>query len=318
MNTPREQRGVALLTVLLLAALVSGLVVTALDDVRFGVRGASNGQAIARARWVALGAEVVARERILQHQAAPPFAIDPAAEARIALPVEGGMLWMQLRDATTCFNLNSVAEGAGEQWQRRDAGVARYLALLAALGVPRERAEALGNALVDWIDSDQVRSAAGAEDRDYAGYRTGGTLLAEPSELRAIAGYDAGTYSRIRPFVCALPDARPLAININALRPGDGALVAMLGGGVLDAAAGARVLAARPRSGWQDTADFWALPALSAVAEADRGAIALRGSLFELQADVAQGDALLEMSALLQVEGHDRTRLVARRWSEPE
>ena len=316
--TGHGQRGVALLTVLLLVALVSGLVVAALDDVRFGVRGASNAQAIAQARWHALGAEVVARERIRLLQAAPPAVATADDSAPLVLPVEDGTVSVHLRDASTCFNLNSVVEGAGEQWQRRQAGVDRYLALLAAAETPPATATMLADALVDWIDSDQVRSPAGAEDRDYAGYRTGGTLLAEPSELRAIAGYGEAIYVRLRPLVCALPDPMPLVVNVNALDAGHGPMLAMLTAGALDAAAGRRVLAARPPRGWQDADAFWALPALAGVDPGARGAISVRGNLHALRVEVELGDALLEMSALLHADAAGDARLLARRWSEPE
>ena len=236
----------------------------------------------------------------------------------MVFPIEHGLIQAQLADASTCFNLNSVAEGAGDLLQRRERGAREFDTLLRELGIPAHRSAALVDALVDWIDSDQVRSSVGAEDRDYHGYGTAGTLLAGPSELRAIAGYDEATYARLRPFVCALPEARPLAININALDPRHAPLLGMLTGGAIDAAAARRVLAARPAGGWQDTADFWSLPALSGVAETARGTIGVRGSVFELRAQVSQGDALLEMSALLQVEGSDGARLLARRWSEPE
>src|SRR5690606_39757620 len=85
------------------------------------------------------------------------------------------------------------------------------------------QAQGMADALADWIDSDDQRAPLGAEDRSYAaradGYRTGATLLAEPSELRAIRGYDAVAYARLRPHVCALPVGGPSPVNVNALVP---------------------------------------------------------------------------------------------------
>src|SRR3546814_3276288 len=96
------------------------------------------------------------------------------------------MIRARLSDATACFNLNSVVEGTGELWQRRESGSRQFTALLRALDVPQVQADGLVDSLVDWIDSDQAPGPAGAEDASYLvrdpAYRTGGALLAEVTE----------------------------------------------------------------------------------------------------------------------------------------
>ena len=64
MTAARSQRGVALLTVLLLVAVMTVLVTVMLDDIRFALRRAGNAQALAQARWHALGAEQMALTQI--------------------------------------------------------------------------------------------------------------------------------------------------------------------------------------------------------------------------------------------------------------
>ncbi|MFX5142234.1 hypothetical protein ABTC48_21370, partial [Acinetobacter baumannii] len=58
-------------------------------------------------------------------------------------------------------------------------------------------------ALTDWMDADAEAAPGGAEDARYAGlatpYRTGGIMLADVSEMRAVAHIDAGLYDRLRP-----------------------------------------------------------------------------------------------------------------------
>src|SRR3546814_11535316 len=87
------------------------------------------------------------------------------------------MIRARLSDATACFNLNSVVEGTGELWQRRESGSRQFTALLRALDVPQVQADGLVDSLVDWIDSDQAPGPAGAEDASYLvrdpAYRTG-------------------------------------------------------------------------------------------------------------------------------------------------
>ena len=325
-----RQRGVALLTVLLLVAVMTLLVTGILDDIRFGLRRAGNAQAIAQAQWYALGTEAVARRKIRELTRRSPglTALDGDWNGRtLPFPIEdgeGGMVSVRVFDAATCFNLNSVVEGATEQWQRRELGVRQYLALLEASGFDEQHARGLADALVDWIDTDAVRSPLGAEDGSYAlrrpAYRTAGTLLAEVSELRAIDGYSPATYARLRPHVCALPTAELSPVNVNTLTADDAPLLAMLTLGALDTAQARRIIAARPAGGWRDHAAFWSQPALAAASVPNPvlEQTGLRTRYFGLHAQVEYGDAQAVLSELFEHGDDGAIALVARRWTADE
>lgn len=317
----RRQQGVALLTVLLLVAVMSVLVMSVLDDIRFGLRRASNAQAMAQAQWYALGAETLAIAQIERLAARDGGRITLAGHWNnqpFVFPIEHGAISARLFDATTCFNLNSVVEGAGEQWRRRELGVQQFIALLRALDIPERQTNTLADALVDWIDSDQAGGAGGAEDTTYLArrpaYRTSGTLLAETSELRAIAGFDSDVYVRLHPHVCALPTDALSPINVNTLGEDDAILLSMLTNGTIGADAARRVVAARPPAGWPDIASFWARPALAPFAAPDPvlDQVALRTRFFGLHAQVEYAGAQVVLSALFEHSG-GRARLVARR-----
>ena len=318
----QRQRGVALLVTLVLVAVVTILVVAMLDDIRFGLRRAGNAALVAQAQWHALGAEAVARKLVVSR---PEVGRNGHA---FEFPIEdeggpGGRVHGRLEDATACFNLNSVVEGAGEQWQRRADGVAQFVALQEALGLPRGSALELADTLVDWIDADQQPGERGAEDAAYLAREprqlTASTLLAEPSELRALRGMTPATYALLRPWVCALPDVTLSPVNVNALDEGDLPIVRMLAGGAIGAAAAQRVIAARPAGGWSGEAQFWAQPALAAVqpSPAVHAQVHTRSRYYRLQVAVEHGDAQVELTSLF---GHDggRTRLLARRWNTEE
>src|SRR5690606_184151 len=159
-----------------------------------GSRG-SKRQTLGQGRWEALGAETLAMAQIDKLSARDAGRTTLAGDWNdrpLVFPIEHGTISARLSDATTCFNLNSVVMGAPELWQRNDTGSQQFGALLHALDVPAHEADALVDALVDWIDTDTTPGASGAEDATYLSrtpaHRTSGTLLAEPSELRAIAG----------------------------------------------------------------------------------------------------------------------------------
>jgi general secretion pathway protein K len=322
------ERGVALLTVLLLVAVMTLLLVAVLDDIRFGLRRAGNAQAVAQAQWHALGAEAMAMAQIrrLARRGDGRTTLEGGWNGRPFLFPTGdagtppGLVRMRVSDATACFNLNSVVWGAAEQWRRYDPGVHQFRALLRALEVPAHRAEALVDALVDWIDSDQERGGAGAEDTDYGDYRTAGTLLGEASELRAIRGYDADTYARLRPHVCALPVAAVSPVNVNTLDDGDALILGMLTDNAVAPDVARRILATRPPGGWRDPEAFWAHPALVAagVPEPVRRQVELRTRYFKLQAEVEHEGADVVLGALLEHDPAGGVRLLARRWTPEE
>ena len=320
-SRPSKQRGVALLTVLMLVAVMTVMVMGMLDDIRFGVRRAVNAQAMAQAQRYAIGTEEVAMSRIALLDRAAGGRTTLAGDWQdrtMAFPVERGLIAARLSDGGNCFNLNSVVEGTAELWQRRDLGVQQYLALLRELGIEGQRAQSLADALVDWIDSDQVRSPLGAEDTDYAtrrpAYRGSGALLAEASELRAIDGYDATTYARLRPHVCALPEDILSPLNPNTLTEDDAALLSMLTLGALRATQARRVIGTRPPGGWPDLASVWRDPVLAATGAPDavREQLTLRTRYFGLHTRVEHDGAQLVLSALIRNDAAG-PRLVARR-----
>jgi general secretion pathway protein K len=322
----KREEGAALLTVLLLVAAMSALAVGVLDDIRFGLRRTANAETVGQAQWYALGAEIVARERLTRLTAQ-----DTVARAAsdwngrwLLYPIDSGVIRARMSDAGLCFNLNSVVQGALEQWSRRELGLKQFVALLRALDIGPREADALAETLADWIDSDGNRSTLGGEDDAYANsappYRTSGTLLSEVSELRAIRGFTPEVYARIRPFVCALPTPDLSPINVNLLDATNSILLTMLMEGQLNAAAAIEVIESRPDRGWQTVDEFWRNPVLSEHLPADTvlDQVSLRTRFFRLEADVeyAGGDAL--MTSLFEHAPAGLIRLIARRWTVEE
>ncbi|MBV6786827.1 type II secretion system minor pseudopilin GspK [Xanthomonas axonopodis pv. nakataecorchori] len=327
LHVPARQRGVALLTVLLLVAVMTLLMAAVLEDLRFGLRRSGNGQAMTQAQWYALGSEAVARQRLQALSQRDPLrtTLDGGwNDQPVRFPLDDGAVSVRLRDRGGCFNLNSVVVGAPEQWQRSDEGARQYRALLEVLGVAPQQTHALTDALVDWIDSDTQPGVHGAEDDRYlqvaAPRRTGATLLAGVSELRAIAGYTPQLIAQLQPYVCALPEGRLSPININTLRLDDAPVLVALTGGALELPAARRVIAARPAGGWRDVRMFLSQPALmqAELSNAVLEQLELRTRYFSLYSQVDHAGAQVMLEALLQQETAGRVRLVARQWSSDQ
>lgn len=324
-GTRRE--GMALLTVLLLVAVMSVVAVAILDDVRFSVRRTANVEFQSQAQWYAAGVETLARGQIASLMAAGPgrTPLEPAWNGRpIRFPIDGGILTATVTDGQACFNLNSLVLGVGEDLTARPLGAQQFRALGRAVGAPDSRMRAIADALTDWLDADTTPSPLGAEDGAYAGlaspYRTGGVMLAEVSELRAVKGVDAETYRRLRPYLCALPTTRLSPLNVNTLTPAQAPLVTMLTNGAVGPERARAVIASRPRDGWVDAAAFWSQPALATV-QVDpeaRDQVTVLTRYFDLRVDIELGGSRAVRTALLEAGSDGRVRTVIQRWTPEE
>ncbi len=269
---PEGERGAALLAVLLLVAVIGALSAAALERLRLSTSLAANVAALDQARGFAIGVESLLALRIDDLVAASPERTTLAGgwngEARRLPMPGGGIAEARLRDGGNCFNINSVAQGQPPAaLTQRPAGVAQFANLMRALDIPEGTARRIAEAAGDWVDGDSDRSREGAEDETYGdaaeGYRTGNTLFADVSELRAVSGMTQEIYERLRPWLCALPTAELSPINVNTLGIDQAPLVAMLAPEQIPVEAARRAIAARPAAGWESLTDFYSHPALA-------------------------------------------------------
>jgi general secretion pathway protein K len=323
---PPGQRGAALLAVLLLVAVMAALSVLALEKLRLSTRLSANGAALDQARAFALGAEAVVASRITDLNAREHDRTSLAGNwqgqmQRIPIPL--GYAGATVTDGGNCFNLNSVAQGLiPTALVARPAGIAQFATLMRLLGIDDRVAHHIAAALGDWVDGDSVPDPDGAEDETYAKattpYRAANTLLAEPSELRAVSGVTPEIYAALRPYICALPTATPSVINVNTLTPDQAVLLAMLAPG-LDRNSARAIIAGRPAQGWADSGAFWSQPALATanpVGDA-RGQVGVRTAWFNVRLDVMLGAMQVQEMALID-GSRAPAKLVWRRWGEGE
>lgn len=317
-----SERGAALLTVLLLVAVIAVLAGTALEKLRLSTRIGSNAVALDQARAFAQAAEILAVAKVSDLLARDPSRVTLAggwSDKPFPLPIPGGIATARVSDGGNCFNLNSLVVETGPGVYAAYSPARRQFArLIRLVGAPTASPEGIAAATADWIDSDNAPVEQGSEDASYTGYRPADTLMVDPSELRAVAGVTAAVYARLRPWVCTLPKAEPSKINVNTLLPEQAALFAMLLPDTLSVEGARQMLLRRPPQGFASTSEFWKLPALSAItagpdAEAQTS---VTTKWFALRVDVTLGDADLEDHGLI-----DATRLPARlatrQWGEP-
>ncbi|MEO7177221.1 MAG: type II secretion system minor pseudopilin GspK [Allosphingosinicella sp.] len=325
---PPSERGAALLAVLVLVAIMAAIAASAFERLRLSTAMAMNGAALDQARGYALGVEDLLALRIDDLANADAYVTTLAGdwngtERRIPLPGEG-IAAGTVRDGGNCFNLNSLVQGdATTTLVQRPAAIEQFVALMGVLGLPEPTARRVAAATADWIDSDGETSPLGAEDGAYSGsdpaYRTGNTLLADPSELRAVAGVTPEIYRELKPYLCALPAADMSPINVNTLLPRDAPLLAMFAPGKARPDRVRGLIESRPQAGWRNTYDFWR-SAEQAGLETNvdpMSQLQLKTYWFTIDLSVRFQDAEMEEWALVDARLAP-AKVVARRWGGAE
>jgi general secretion pathway protein K len=208
----RRQRGIAVITAILVVALVASAASFMAWQQQLWVRQVENLNQQAQSRAVVLAALQWAKAILAQD--ARDNSIDHMEEgwarSLAPLPVEGGELAGAISDQQGLFNLNSLVRGG----KASTSDLAVFRKLLELLQLPPD----LAGAVVDWIDPDaKVTYPGGAEDMDYLAlepaYRAGNRALTSVNGLVRIKGFDAERVDRLRPFVTALP--QPTTVNVN-------------------------------------------------------------------------------------------------------
>lgn len=212
-----RQRGVALITALLVVSLVTVIAVTMATRQHIDVRLTGNLLHGEQAYAYALGAESWARI-ILQRderQSQYDSLNEDWATALPPLAVEGGQVSGRIEDLQGRFNINNLI---GQDGKVSEPDLAYFQQLLQILNLE----PALVNALLDWLDADiNVRFPDGAEDENYllgpVPYRTANRPMVSTSELRLVKGFDQNAVQLLEPYVTALPQYTH--INVNTAPP---------------------------------------------------------------------------------------------------
>ena len=301
--SPRRQRGVAVVTAMLVVAIGTIIAVNLMWDATLDQRRAFAAIASDQGLLYLQSAEAWAGDILRQDLVDSPDADHLGEEWAIELPplpVEGGTIAGRLEDLQGRFNLNNLI---GQNGREDPIAVAQFERLLALAGLD----PVLAGAVVDWIDADiELRFPDGGEDAAYADadpqYRTANTLLTSPSELLAINGFDLAAYRAIAPYVTALPPGT--SINVNTAPP----LVLQSLSEMIDAATVERLVEERADIGFEDVdASFRGLVEPEMLQRIDGVT-----SYFLLTATVQLGTTQLTMRSVLQRDPSGLTRALFR------
>lgn len=282
----QEEKGVALVTTLMIVAAMSAVAVGLSAAVLSSTNRAKSLDASAQADWLAHSAEDFARltltETITPIEGRLVAGMDGLGSP-LVFEIEGGLITVTVNDASNCFNLNSLggqsavsrtgaASGSPSSADRSPS--ADLAALIGMVADDAVDAESIVATITDWMDPDQTPGLSGAEDSFYMSpglnYRTSGQPLQDTSELLAIRYVSADIVDAIEPLVCAYPETAQHALNLNTLTEEDAPLLSLALSEAIDAQSARDVIFQRPAGGWAGVEDFYALPEIAEVAPESR------------------------------------------------
>ncbi|KML66059.1 type II secretion system minor pseudopilin GspK [Pectobacterium peruviense] len=317
-----RQRGVALLVVLLILALMVTIAAVITERTGKAFMRTENHLSRQQAKWYALGAETLSGQILLRDARNMPgrtFAGQNWSQPGHRFPVDGGEIIGQISDARTCFNLNAINQGVDNESTlvKTPYPAQVFRLLLKNLGEDADRAEKITAAVRDWIDADNYPSANGAEDEVYATlpvpYRTANQRMSEISELRAVYGMDSDLYRRLLPYVCALPvDA--MSININTLTEFDAPLLSAVFLNEMTMSQAKALVQQRPRMGWASIEVLQQTGALPPNSKnTAQRVLAVKSEWFFVKLQVRVGDSDFHQRSLLHLSGQ-KVQVVQRQY----
>ncbi|ENW96538.1 hypothetical protein F903_02308 [Acinetobacter sp. NIPH 298] len=215
MKTYASQRGIALLTILVMVALATILAATIAKRQSNSAENTGYLMRQNQSLLYAKSAEAFFSELLIQ-DSDNGNNIDHLqenwAKPMPSFPVDGGTVQGRLVDESGKFNLNNLVKANGNEVD--DLARRWFEKLLQRVGLPAE----LSQAVIDWQDTDdETTGAMGAESNYYQGldpsYLAPNTKFHSVEELKLVRGFEGKNYDLIKQYITALPE--PTKINMN-------------------------------------------------------------------------------------------------------
>jgi general secretion pathway protein K len=301
----KQSRGMALLIVLLLLALMAILSMGIQQYWQLTFARTLHAQTAFQAKWDLLAGEQFARQLLsesLHDETTVNLGQRWATSGEIR--TEDRAIAYNIKDVQSCFNINALRYHYLPDKQKtppedQDQTPAQASRTATANNIVRQVFDAL-LANLAFTDEETERIAQALEQH----LLPLNSSFSDVSELRAFPFIDRQQYLRLRPWLCALPERKP-AININTLSEADLPLLRSL---FLNQTSDARLkqlLHARPAGGWQSLdSQLWtaALAGLRLASPAGEKLLVTESRYFNLRLVTQGADAGYYLHSKLHYE----------------
>ncbi|NIB44470.1 type II secretion system minor pseudopilin GspK [Pseudomaricurvus alkylphenolicus] len=214
MTLPGQQRGVALISILLIFTLVVILVSGAITRAGLDIRKSEFHLHYAQAYQFALGGEALARQLLFRDwkEDTAQNKVDHLGDkwnGTFDFEPDGGKMRVEIEDLHGRLNLNSLLAGNSENEIQYNA----LKRLLESLNLP----DTLAPQFLDWIDQNTSPKAARSEDVYFQGltppFRSADNLFGDVSEIQAIQPLTAEQSGALLPHITVLPELTQINPN---------------------------------------------------------------------------------------------------------
>ena len=304
----KRQRGVAIITALLIVTIAATVSVTIATRLQLDVRRTGNLIAQDQAQFYLLAAEEWSQRILRQDKKdSSSDSLDESWAIELPpIPVDGGSIQGRLTDLHACININAlVKDGAVDTISKT-----RLAQLFQNLGVAGD----LTQAITDWIDSDlETSNPNGAEDGYYLNlespYRTANTPLLSISELRLIKGFeDSETYELVKPYLCTfILDGGEMNINVNTAS----AEVLQSLSANMTAELAADIIERREEEPFNDIKEFTSFAKLGTIIK-NTEKLSTSSDYFLLRTQAIIGQANKIMYSIIYREEDGKTKIISR------
>ena len=211
----KKQKGIALITILVMVALATILAATIAQRQKFTAENTAYLMRQNQSLWYAKSAETFFSELLVEdaeNAGDVDYLQENWAKPMPAFPVEDGYVTGQLYDESGKFNLNSLVDDSG---QVNVAAKEWFEQLLTNAGLNAQ----LSEAVIDWQDADnETLGPMGAEESYYRGLRNAylpaNSKFHAVEELKMVRGFEGEKYLQIAPYVSAIT-VQDAKVNIN-------------------------------------------------------------------------------------------------------
>ncbi len=304
----KRQRGVAIITALLIVTIATTVSITIATRLQLDVRRTGNLIAQDQAQFYLLAAEEWSQRILRQDKKdSSSDSLDESWAIELPpIPVDGGSIQGRLTDLHACININAlVKDGAVDTISKT-----RLAQLFQNLGVAGD----LTQAITDWIDSDlETSNPNGAEDGYYLNlespYRTANTPLLSISELRLIKGFeDSETYELVKPYLCTfILDGGEMNINVNTAS----AEVLQSLSANMTAELAADIIERREEEPFNDIKEFTSFAKLGTIIK-NTEKLSTSSDYFLLRTQAIIGQANKIMYSIIYREEDGKTKIISR------
>ncbi len=326
MGLATKQRGIALIVVMLIVAMVAIIATNITSRNQLSMRRTLNLAQYDQAFWYAISGEELAKKILKQDLDDSEGRVHRQqywAMNDVVFPAENGEIGGNISDMRSCFNLNalSVTSKELENGQPKlPLAAKQYKALLVALGMDEFNADRLTQTLKDYIDADTVTSPYGAEDAEYEArnvpYRAANTLMNHRSELRSVLGYTQEIYLKLLPYICVIPGNDRQLLNVNTLKVEQAALLAGMLDNQISVGEAESVINQRPSDGFAKIDDFYNISSIGSIKweGAMKSSLVITSDYFLLASGAKVDNAIFRMESVLQKGGGNKMEVLTRQF----